>query len=277
MLLKLVMAGSLLPKIVAVVCGIFAVCAVIVVCRNNRTSRREVVRPALPEADMAQKRRALKQALEQTQVNTGCRPYALLFNRFALPLQILLGVAAESADSGWLNAERARYILEEDVVGAMTAALRHQKATVKNGSIILPVDVDTEAVYSDAYLEQLSAAELDRRLRIALKEQSASRIFLARKTLIEELGGVYTQLLALLQEPGYPSEQVRAAAARTAQLLERGGIYPLFRGSEALDGCPDAFFEAVSDQQLVYPGLFIQEDSGTLRLMGTHYGTWRNS
>ena len=226
---------------------------------------------------LCEKRMELLETMKAAQDETRYQPYAKLFNQIALPLQLLLGVAAAPVSRhSWLNEECAQDILEEGIVYEMKSTLRRMRASVKDGKIIIDLEEAEPWSASESYINRLTVEELDKKINLVKIQRKANQVFLKRKALVEDLGVVYEELLDLASKQHYQANRVHRVAERAQAVLECNGIYPLFQGAHELEGNETAWFGEVSENQLVYPGLFVREQ-GILRQLGDHSGTRRES
>lgn len=234
---------------------------------------------AIPQETGLTAQQRLRKALKEKAELEGFACYAKLFSKFAKPLQILLGLdtaAASGSEAGWLDQEMLLDTLQEDVAFEMRGSLRRAGGRIENGRILLPLPEMEAAAAFEARIDQMSVSELEDNLRKLRVEIEELQVYKRRKKLVEDLSGVYEKLLKLAQKDDCPPKQLHALAEETDRILQENGVFAMYSEDPRLTSALAGRFGTVSEQQLVYPGLFIYSQNG-YRQMSSYSGTRREA
>ncbi len=256
-----------------VVVGAVVVLAAVAIAAVLVFGRRGRAQPSAPQPQ--QSRQALVQqaqsSLAQAADAERCRPYAALFDRLAPPLQKLLGLAALPPQSQpWATPAACKDLFDDAVAREIGYALSACKAQVRGGKLVLPLPTPApQPALQDWSEDRLRTAIDDSRRTI-----EGCQVLVQQQNVCQALTPALQAAADLAQKSVYDVDAVRALAGQVQAALEQNGIYPLFFDDPRLQGETGlrARFARVSALQLVYPGLYLQQD-GRWEQFGIHTGT----
>ena len=201
------------------------------------------------------------------------RPYERLFEQSALPLQMLLGLAAVS--EGMLDQEKIDYYLKDVIAEPLISAVKNAGGKTRRGIIILPENAKTFAAErKKEAIEKLSMQEIEAYTRENELQMQAGRIALQKAAAARELGGVVNAMELFVQAAHNGRDRARMVGAQAdsvAHILEKHGIYPMFAGDQRLGADVRKRFGTAGEHSLRYPGLLIQRD-GAWEVLGANIG-----
>ncbi len=201
------------------------------------------------------------------------RPYERLFEQSALPLQMLLGLAAVS--EGMLDQEKIDYYLKDVIAEPLISAVKNAGGKTRRGIIILPENAKTFAAErKKEAIEKLSMQEIEAYTRENELRMQAGRIALQKAAAARELGGVVNAMELFVQAAHNGRDRARMVGAQAdsvAHILEKHGIYPMFAGDQRLGADVRKRFGTAGEHSLRYPGLLIQRD-GAWEVLGANIG-----
>lgn len=201
------------------------------------------------------------------------RPYERLFEQSALPLQMLLGLAAVS--EGMLEQEKIDYYLKDVIAEPLISAVKNAGGKTRRGIIILPENAKTFAAErKKEAIEKLSMQEIEAYTRENELRMQAGRIALQKAAAARELGGVVNAMELFVQAAHNGRDRARMVGAQAdsvAHILEKHGIYPMFAGDQRLGADVRKRFGTAGEHSLRYPGLLIQRD-GAWEVLGANIG-----
>ena len=201
------------------------------------------------------------------------RPYERLFEQSALPLQMLLGLAAVS--EGMLDQEKIDYYLKDVIAEPLISAVKNAGGKTRHGIIILPENAKTFAAeLKKEAIEKLSMQEIEAYTRENELRMQAGRIALQKAAAARELGGVVNAMELFVQAAHNGRDRARMVGAQAdsvAHILEKHGIYPMFAGDQRLGADVRKRFGTAGEHSLRYPGLLIQRD-GAWEVLGANIG-----
>ena len=201
------------------------------------------------------------------------RPYERLFEQSALPLQMLLGLAAVS--EGMLDQEKIDYYLKDVIAEPLISAVKNAGGKTRHGIIILPENAKTFAAeLKKEAIEKLSMQEIEAHTRENELRMQAGRIALQKAAAARELGGVVNAMELFVQAAHNGRDRARMVGAQAdsvAHILEKHGIYPMFAGDQRLGADVRKRFGTAGEHSLRYPGLLIQRD-GAWEVLGANIG-----
>jgi len=199
------------------------------------------------------------------------RPYERLFEQSALPLQMLLGLAAVS--EGMLDQEKIDYYLKDVIAEPLISAVKNAGGKTRHGIIILPENAKTFAAeLKKEAIEKLSMQEIEAYTRENELRMQAGRIALQKAAAARELGGVVNAMELFVQAAHNGRDRARMVGAQAdsvAHILEKHGIYPMFAGDQRLGADVRKRFGTAGEHSLRYPGLLIQRD-GAWEVLGAN-------
>lgn len=201
------------------------------------------------------------------------QPYERLFEQSALPLQMLLGLAAVSETMR--NQEQMDYYLKDVIAEPLISAVKKAGGKTQHGRIILPeVPKTFAAEQKKTAIETLSQQEIEAYIRENDLRIQAGRIALQKAAAARELGDVVNTMERFMQAVDHGCDRVQmigAQADSVAHILEKHGIYPMFAGDKRLGPDVRKRFGAGGEHSLRYPGLLIQRD-GVWEVLGANIG-----
>lgn len=194
--------------------------------------------------------------------------YSKLFGRIGVPIQELLALGEELAETGSYVE-----VLEENILLPIKNTMHIFQVSFTEDGITLPLkQVESEPGFS-AQLEKLT----ERDLEIAVREyqgkiRCAERYGIPRSALNQMAPCLHRLVVTPAEE--LDLQQVRSLAEEVRKALIQSGIYPMYRQDEKLAGRPDlrGFFIEVQAGGRRLPGLFI-ESNHQLQLYGNFQGT----
>ena len=194
--------------------------------------------------------------------------YSELFGRIGMPIQKLLALGEEQAETG-----SYAWRLEGNILSPIRDAVQIYQVSFMEDGITLPLkQTESEPGFS-VQLEKLT----ERDLEIAVREyqgkiRCAQRYGIPRVALNKMASCLHRLVVTPAEELGL--QQVQSMAEEVRKALIQSGIYPIYRQDEKLAGRPDlrALFIEVGEGGHRLPGLFI-ESNHQLQLYGNFQGT----
>lgn len=231
---------------------------------EENAAMRKLLQEALPEVLLNRQRQLYEIRL--------CRPYEQYFDSHALCLQMLAG-AARNADT-FLQDQKMED-LREEAVRPLLLSVRKMNGILEDAKLVFPGFC--EAFKEQEIIEKIRKESLDALAKYKREDEVQIRqgkISFQKKTAVQGLGRIIKELEKI--ESGYlPDRQwMERTAGEMIQILEAGGIYPMFADDGRLARQPklqERFFVPAQDA-VIYPGLFIQRD-GVWEVLGPYIGT----
>lgn len=201
-----------------------------------------------------------------------CRPYEQYFDSHALCLQVLAG-AARNADT--FLQDQKMDDLQEEVIRPLLASVRKMNGILEDGKLVFPGF--GEVFQEQEIIEKIQKESLDALAKYKREDEVQIRqgeISFQKKTAVQGFGRMIKELEKIENGSVPDRHWMERTAGETKQILEAGGIYPMFADDGRLARQPELqgrFFVPAQDAG-IYPGLFIQRD-GVWEVLGPYIGT----
>lgn len=187
-------------------------------------------------------------------------PCEKIFERSAMSLQILLGLANVSLDT--LTEERRDYYLWDMILHPLVNAVRDGGGRTAGGELMVP---DAGKRFAEEETRQRISKINARELEGCLQENEArirsGEIAGQKMRVVKGLGSVIEKLQELEQKKTVTDEEIRSLAKKVRTLLEENEIYPMTAQDDRLGPQLRKQFIPPKKNALRYPGLFIRRGS----------------
>lgn len=200
------------------------------------------------------------------------RIYGVLFERIALPLQMLFGIVRmiPASDPEFLSDR-----FHENVAKELKSTMK--QITAKDSKGEPSHTKETEKPFDEKELRRNLQLWQEKEIQAAIQryqiELEENKIRFSQKKIIEGMLPLLAELECTAKGGYFDGEQLIWIANRIKALLEEYEIYPLFFDDERLERRPDliARFLLFPSSAIKYPGLFII-NNGQLEVLGSHVG-----
>lgn len=232
---------------------------------RNKNQIRAASLPDQPSVRRADTHQAKEQHLRDGLLQTEKRlweikmlsPYEKIFERSAMSLQLLMGLANVSLDT--LTQERRDYYMWDMILHPLVNAVRYGGGRIAGDELVIP---DTGAAFAGEEIRQriskMDIQELERYLQENNKRIRSGEIAERKTRVVRGLGSIIEKLQKLEQKNNVTDEEVRGMAEKVRVLLEDNGIYPMMAQDDRLKPQLRKQFIPLKKHALRYPGLFIR-------------------
>lgn len=221
------------------------------------------------QKEMAKRKKELLRTEKKLWELKSARTYEKVFERAAMPIQTLLGLANYPTDT--FSKEKMDYYLWDVITNPLADAVKKSNGKIENGILELPVQGNFREEEVKQKIEKLSAQELDRYVRENNHKISGGEIAFKKREVVRELGSILNELESFRQAEKLQEDDIGRLAEKVQGILVKNEIYPMFSNDNRLRPELKKRFSQANKYTMPYPGLFIKSN-GVWDVLGAYIG-----